>query len=108
MSFEYTIYCMYNGGKPFCLNTYNNIDDAKFHLYDMISLEERRHRPYYVHNSFFKNKYPSTITGKFFCIKKEKLVNGKYMTIMKNKVLKIIILFILKILKIFIDIIFFL
>lgn len=73
MSIEYTIYCIYNGGKPFSLNTYNNINDVKLHLYDMISLEERRHRPYYVYNSFFKNKYPSTITGKFFCIKKREV-----------------------------------
>lgn len=41
MSVEYTIYCIYNGGKPFCLNTYHNINDVKLHLYDMISLEQK-------------------------------------------------------------------
>lgn len=73
MAVEYTIYCIYNGGKPFCLNTYHNINDVKLHLYDMISLEEQRHRPYYVQNSFFKNKYPPTIIGKFFCIKEREV-----------------------------------
>lgn len=73
MAIEYTIYCIYNGGKPFILNTYDNLQIAKIRLYDMISLEKERNRPYYVYNDFYTNEYPSTIHGKFFCIKQREV-----------------------------------
>lgn len=66
---EYSIFCIFNGGKPFYLDTYNDLITAKLKLYDMISLEKERHRPFYVHNDFFENDYPSSINGKFFSIK---------------------------------------
>lgn len=66
---EYSIYCIYNGGKPFFLDTYSDLISAKLKLYDMISLEKERNRPFYVYNDFFENDYPSTVHGKFFCIK---------------------------------------
>jgi len=72
-NFEYTIFCIFNGGKPFSLRSYNSLESAKFDLYNMVSLEKERNRPYYVHNDFYENEYPSSISGKFFCIKKRQV-----------------------------------
>ena len=49
---EYCIYCIWNGGTPFILHTFKNIDSAKAKLFEMISLEEERERPYFVDNDF--------------------------------------------------------
>lgn len=54
---EYCIYCQISSGKPFILETFDNIDVAKISLYNIVSLEEERGRPYYVDNDFFDNKY---------------------------------------------------
>ena len=73
---EYTILCIYNGGKPFFLNTFYSLEDAKYKLYDMISLEKERNRAYYVDNDFFNNVYPYNLEHcKYFCIK-ERIVSG--------------------------------
>ena len=53
---EYCIYCIWNGGRPFILDTFKTLDSAKLKLYDMVSLEEERERPYYVDNDFFKKQ----------------------------------------------------
>lgn len=67
---EYTILCVYNGGKPFNLQTFYSLEDAKYKLYDMINLEIERNRAYYVDNDFFKNVYPYNLQHcKYFCIK---------------------------------------
>jgi len=66
---EYSIYCIYNGGVPFYLSSYNNLTECKLQLYNMVELEKERGRPYYVHNDFFENEYPATVNGKYFCIK---------------------------------------
>lgn len=51
------------------IHFYNTIDAAKLKLYDMISLEEERGRPYYVDNDFFENKYIHNFSGTYYCIK---------------------------------------
>lgn len=66
---EYSIYIRCNGGFPYILDTFNNITSAKLKLYDMISLEEKRGRPYFVDNDFFNNKYSCNLNLKYFCIK---------------------------------------
>lgn len=66
---EYCIYCIWNGGEPFILDTFKTLDSAKVKLLDMISLEEERQRPYFVDNDFFINKYSYAGRLKYFCIK---------------------------------------
>lgn len=67
---EYTIFCRCGQGKPYNLHTFDNLEVAKIKLYDIISLEQERNRPYYVHNDFYENEYPPTVGCKIFCIKK--------------------------------------
>lgn len=66
---EYSIYIRNRNGSPYCLKQYSNIEEAKKVLYEMIQLEEERHRPYYVDNDFFVNKYNHINNLKYFCIK---------------------------------------
>ena len=66
---EYCIYCIWNGGTPFISDTCKNLESAKLKLYNMISIEEERKRPYYVDNDFFPNKYTYVGRLKYFCIK---------------------------------------
>ena len=76
---EYCIYCIRNGGKPFILDTFKTLDSAKFRLFDMISLEEERNRPYFVDNDFFNNKYSYAGRLKYFCIKEREITEwNKY------------------------------
>lgn len=73
---EYTILCIYNGGKPFFLNTFYSLENAKFKLYDIISLEKERNRAYYVENDFFENVFPANLQNcKYFCIKEREVTN---------------------------------
>ena len=51
------------------IHTFNNITEAKLKLYDLISLEEERGRPYFVDNDFFENKYPFSANLKYYSIK---------------------------------------
>lgn len=66
---EYCIYVRCKGGTPYILQTFDNITSAKIQLFDMVSLEERRGRPYFVDNDFFENKYNVAINLKYFCLK---------------------------------------
>lgn len=72
---EYTIFCICNGGIPYNLHVYNNLTDAKLKLYDIISLEKERNRPFYVHNDFYKNEYPASVKCKIFCIKERQVTD---------------------------------
>lgn len=54
---QYGIYIQCNGGTPYMIHFYNDIESAKLKLYDIISVEEERGRPYFVDNDFFDNKY---------------------------------------------------
>ena len=82
---EYTILCIYNGGKPFFLNTFYSLEDAKIKLYDMISLEIERNRAYYVDNDFFNNIYPYNLEHcKYFCIKERNVTEWEKTTLVKE------------------------
>ena len=72
---EFCIYIRTRGGKPYILDTFNNISEAKLKLYEMISLEEERGRPYFVDNDFFNNKYSCNINLKYYCIKVREITN---------------------------------
>ena len=65
---EYCIYIRHGHGIPYILDTFNNIDSAKAKLYDMVSLEELRQRPYFVDNDFFENSYNIQTKLKYFKI----------------------------------------
>lgn len=54
---EYTIYARQGNAKPYTIGTYKTISSAKLKLYDIISLEIERKRPFFVDNDFFENKY---------------------------------------------------
>ena len=54
---EYTIYARQGNSKPYTIGTYKTIASAKLKLYDIISLEIERKRPFFVDNDFFENKY---------------------------------------------------
>lgn len=70
---EYGIYIRHGEGKPYMLQIFNDIDLAKIKLFDMISLEEQRNRPYFVDNDFYNNKYNISIKLKYFCIKEREV-----------------------------------
>lgn len=70
---EYGIYIRHGEGKPYMLQIFNDIDLAKIKLFDMISLEEQRNRPYFVDNDFYDNKYNISIKLKYFCIKEREV-----------------------------------
>ncbi len=55
------------------IHVYKDITSAKLKLYDMISLEEQRGRPYFVDNDFFDNKYSYCTKLKYFCIKEREV-----------------------------------
>lgn len=84
---EYSILCIYNGGKPFRIHIFDNLTSAKIQLYEMIQLEEERNRIYYVDNDFFNNKYPIGLQGsKYFCIQEREVSKwNKYKIAKKNK-----------------------
>lgn len=71
---EYTILCIYNGGKPFYLSTYSSFNEAMLKLYDIIDLEKQRNRAYYVDNDFFENIFPPNLQNlKYFSIKEREV-----------------------------------
>ena len=63
---EYTIYARHGNAKPYTIGTYKTIASAKLKLYDIISLEIERKRPFFVDNDFFENKY--TLGSELFYI----------------------------------------
>ena len=54
---EYGIYIRQGSGTPYMIHIFDNLDNAKIKLYDMISLDEERLNPYFVDNDFFENRY---------------------------------------------------
>lgn len=84
---EYTILCIYNSGCPFYLQTFYSLEDAKYKLFDMISLENERNRAYYVDNDFFENVYPANLQRlKYFCIKERDVT--EWVSVVKNNTRK--------------------
>lgn len=83
---EYTIFITCNGGKTYNIRIYNDIFVAKHDLYNMVDLEKRRNRPYYVYNDFFENEYPASLNCKIFCLKERVVSNWeKYLDKCNNK-----------------------
>lgn len=82
---EYCIYIICNGGKPYYISTYENLELAKIELYRMIELEKIRNRPYYVHNDFYENEYPATINCKIFCIRQRTITDWEIYSQEKEK-----------------------
>ncbi len=74
---EYTIFIR-NGSCPE-FNAlpvyYNSFQEALLKLQEMICLEEKRHRPYYVENKFYENKHSYNYNGKLFIIKSRNVSN---------------------------------
>lgn len=72
---EYCIYIRQGLAKPYVLHTFNNINSAKIKLFDMISLEDMRGRPYFVDNDFFDNKFNMSSSLRYFCIKEREVTD---------------------------------
>lgn len=66
---EYGIYIKQGTGTPYMIHFFNNINNAKAKLYEMIELDEEREKPYFVDNDFFDNKYKIATKVKYYCIK---------------------------------------
>ena len=77
---EYVIYHRHGSGKPYTLNTYKTIDSAKMKLYDIVSLEDERQRPYFVDNDFFNNKYRLVGDLYYLCIMEREVSEWKRYT----------------------------
>jgi len=57
-------------GNLFNIQPYFSLEDAKISLYEMINLEIKRNRTYYVDNDFFENVFPPNLqNSKYFCVK---------------------------------------
>lgn len=74
---EYTIYirngsCPEFNALPFY---YNSFQEVMVKLQELICLEEKRHRPYYVENKFYENKHSYNYSGKLFIIKSRNVSN---------------------------------
>ena len=84
---EYAILCINKGGKPYYLQPYYTLEDAKTSLYEIVDLEIKRNRVYYVDNDFFKNVFPANIqNSKYLCIKEREVTSWeKTITIRKQK-----------------------
>lgn len=65
---EYTIYCRHGNAKPYTLGVYKTFESAKLKLYDIVSLEIERKRPFFVDNDFFDNKYNLGSNLYYICI----------------------------------------
>ena len=74
---EYGIYIRQGEGKPYILQTFNDIDLAKIKLYEMLCFEEQRQRSYFVDNDFFHNKYNIATKLKYYCIQEREVTEWK-------------------------------
>jgi len=66
---QYGIYIRRGKAQPYMIHFYDTIEGAKLKLYDMITTEEERCRPYFVDNDFFNNKYVCNFNVTYYCIK---------------------------------------
>lgn len=81
---EYGIYIRQGSGTPYMIHIFDNLDNAKIKLYDMISLDEERLNPYFVDNDFFENRYDISIKLKYYCIKEREV--SEWQTYSKEKI----------------------
>ena len=72
---EYGIYIKNGNGSPYMIDFHKSIESAKFAVYDIISLEEKRGRQYFVDNDYFENKYHFAGNLKYICIKERDVTN---------------------------------
>jgi len=72
---EYSIFIKNGNGLPYMLDSYKNIESAKFAVYNIVSLEEERGRQYFVDNDYFDNKYHFVGNLKYICIKERDVTN---------------------------------
>lgn len=66
---EYSIYIRQGSGKPYYLNSYSSLMEARKVIFELVQLEEERNRPYFVDNDFFNNKYNNFHNLKYICLK---------------------------------------
>ena len=66
---EYSLFIQNGNAIPYILKTSNSINDIKLALYNIVSLEEERRRPYFVDNDFFQNKHSLVSNSKYLCIR---------------------------------------
>lgn len=57
------------------IHIFNNIDNAKSKLYEMVNIEVERCRPFFVDNDFFDNQYPLSLNLRYFCIKEREVTD---------------------------------
>lgn len=72
---EYGIYIKQGSGRPYMIHFFNNLESAKFKVYEIILSEEERGRPYFVDNDYFDNKYSFVGNLKYICIKERDVSN---------------------------------
>lgn len=72
---EYGIYIKQGSGRPYMIHFFNNLESAKFKVYEIILSEEERGRPYFVDNDYFDNKYSLVGNLKYICIKERDVSN---------------------------------
>ena len=83
---EYSILIRNWGASPYILGTYSDILKAKNAIDNIVSLEEKGLRPYYVDNNFFNNKHILVGTLKYMCIQERDVTEWrKYSEIKNNK-----------------------
>lgn len=66
---EYCLYIQNGNAIPYIAQTSKNLNAVKLTLYNIVSLEEERKRPYFVDNDFFDNKNILVSNSKYLCIK---------------------------------------
>ena len=65
---EYSVYIRQGDSAPYHLQNYKSLMEARKVVNEMVQLEEERHRPYYVDNDFFENKYSHISNLKYICL----------------------------------------
>lgn len=84
---EYTIEIICRGGKPYITRIYKTYEECLRHLDEMVELERKRRRPYFVELEDYENEYNNTVFGIYFRVF-ERDVTGweKRNTIVKEKI----------------------
>ena len=83
---EYSILIRYGNGVPYYYSLlYSNIFAAKKAVLDMVELEEKRNRLYFVDNDFFVNKYSYVGNGKYMSIQEREVSEWKKFSEVENK-----------------------
>lgn len=54
---QYSIYTVYNGGRPYYGVEYTSLSECREALESIIKYHEKHHHLYYIDNDFFNNKF---------------------------------------------------